>query len=65
MSIFTREPAMTMAAIGAILALIVGFGVPVTVEQSALIYATLAAILGLIVRQQVTPVATLAGDGRG
>ena len=54
--IFGAEPALVMGAVNAILALAVGFGLPVTIEQGALINAAVAAIVSVIVRSQVTPV---------
>jgi len=51
-----REPAMIMAAIQAVLALFVGFGLDITPEQVALILGAVAAVFGVIVRQNVSPV---------
>jgi hypothetical protein len=53
---FNREPALILAAIAALVSLAVGFGLDITIEQAALINAAAAAIVGLIVRQKVTPV---------
>lgn len=56
----STEPVAITALVGAILALAVGFGLPVTVEQQALIMAALFAILGVLTRSQVTPAALVA-----
>lgn len=53
--IFDREPALILAAVNALLALAVGFGLEVTGEQQALIHAAVSAVLGVIVRRKVTP----------
>lgn len=60
-----NEPALWLAAVQAILACAIGFGLHVSQEQFALIMATAAAIAGLIVRQSVTPNAKLAPPGSG
>ena len=54
-----REPALILAAIQAAVALAVGFGLPVTPEQVALIVAFSAAALGVVVRSQVTPLGSV------
>ena len=54
--IFNREPALILAAVQAVLAVAIGFGVDITTEQLALILAATAAVLGLITRSKVTPV---------
>lgn len=56
-SIFGREPAAIMAVLQAGIALAIGFGLHWTGEQVALVMAFSAAVLGLITRQVVTPVA--------
>lgn len=58
-TIFGREPVMLMAIVQAGIALAVGFGMPVTTEQTGLILAFVAAVLGYIARSQVTPTETL------
>ena len=50
-----QEPALTLAMVQAAVALAVGFGLPVTPEQVALIVAFTAAVLGWVTRTQVTP----------
>lgn len=57
---FNREPAAILAALQAILALAIGFGLDLTNEQTALILAASAAVLGLITRQIVTSPETTA-----
>lgn len=52
----TKEPVMTQALVQAALATLVGFGLPVTTEQMALLWALSAAILGWVARDRVTPV---------
>ena len=54
--IFNREPALILAAVQAVLAVAIGFGLDVTPEQLALILAATAAILGVVTRSKVTPV---------
>lgn len=54
--IFQREPAMVMAAVNAVIALGVTFGLDLSVEQVGAILAATAAVLGLIVRSKVSPV---------
>lgn len=49
------EPVAIVAAIEALLALAIGFGLDVTAEQMALILAATTAVLALFVRSQVTP----------
>lgn len=53
---FNREPALILAAVQAGGALAIGFGVDISPEQFGLIQAFCAAVLGLIVRQRVSPV---------
>jgi len=55
-NIWDREPALILGAVNAVLALAIGFGLPVTVEQASLVNAAAAAVLSVIVRSQVTPV---------
>lgn len=54
--IFGREPAAIAAVLAIAINLGVSFGLKLTVEQIALINTLAVAILGLIVRQSVTPV---------
>jgi hypothetical protein len=55
-TMFNREPALILAAVQALLAVAIGFGLDVTPEQLALILAATAAVLGLITRSKVEPV---------
>ena len=61
-TLWGREPAMILAAVQALLALGIGFGLHLTAEQTSLILAATAALLGLVVRRQVTAPATLSAD---
>lgn len=56
-TIFGREPALIIGLVQALLALAVGFGLELTAEQTALILAATAAVLSVVTRSQVTPVA--------
>lgn len=51
---FGREPALIMGLVGALIALGVGFGLPVSPGQVGLIMAAVAAVLAVITRSQVT-----------
>lgn len=51
-----QEPVLTLAVIQTGIAMLVGFGLGWTGEQVALTTAFLAAVLGYIARQRVTPV---------
>ena len=59
-ALFGREPALILGAVNALLAVAVGFGLDVTPEQVGLINAAVAAVLAVIVRAQVTPVAEVS-----
>lgn len=50
-----REPALILAAVQAVIALVVAFGLDLTADQTGAIVAATAAILGVITRQHVTP----------
>jgi len=54
--IFNREPALILAAVAALISLAVGFGLDWTGEQVSLVMVAVQAIVGVIVRQKVTPV---------
>jgi hypothetical protein len=60
---FGREPAAWLAAINAVLACAMGFGLDLTGEQMALIMTTAGTIIGLITRQSVVPSATIRDAG--
>jgi hypothetical protein len=51
-----REPVAIVAAVEAVLAVAIAFGLDVTAEQLGLIVAALTAVLALFVRSRVTPV---------
>lgn len=55
MKLWNNEPAMFLAVVQSILALVVSFGLNLTPEQIGSIMAVSSAILGLITRSQVTP----------
>lgn len=50
-----REPALVSGLVTAVLALAVSFGLDLTEEQVGSILAVVAAVMALVVRQQVTP----------
>lgn len=54
--LFKREPARILALVSAVIAVAVGFGLPVTEEQVGLIMAAVALLIGEGTRSQVTPV---------
>ena len=55
---FGREPAAIAAVIAIAINLAISFGLRLTVDQVALINALVVGVLGLIVRQSVTPTAS-------
>jgi hypothetical protein len=57
-TIFGREPAVILGFVQVLVALAVGFGLDLSAEQQALILAAAAALAALLVRSQVTPVAS-------
>ena len=54
--ILNREPVAVMAAVEAVLAVAIGFGLDVSTEQFGLIIAALTAVLALVARSKVSPV---------
>jgi len=50
-----QEPALTLGLVQALIAVAVGFGLPVTPEQVGLIVAFTAAVLSWVTRSNVTP----------
>lgn len=52
---WNREPALILAAVQAVLALVIAFGLDLTNEQTGAVLAVTAAILGIITRSRVTP----------
>jgi len=57
MNAIKAEPALVSGLIAALLALGISFGLPVTAEQTGFFMAVVSAILAVVVRSQVTPVA--------
>ena len=55
-SIWGREPAMVLALVQAMIALIVAFGFNLAPDQITAILAVTAVFLGLITRSRVSPV---------
>ena len=58
-----REPAAIAGVVQAVLALLVAFGLDLSPEQIGAILAVTAAVLGLVVRSQVSPVDRTPTDG--
>lgn len=56
-TVFGREPVLILTALGALIALFVAFGVDFTFEQKTAIDVFAAAVLSLVARSRVTPVA--------
>ncbi|MGL5910649.1 MAG: hypothetical protein ACRCZP_11650 [Phycicoccus sp.] len=56
--IFRREPALVSGFVAAAVALAIAFGLDLTDTQVGAIMAAVTALLALIVRSQVTPVAS-------
>ena len=50
-----REPALVSGLVTAVIALAVAFGLDLSEEQVGSILAVVAAVMALVVRQQVTP----------
>ncbi len=61
-TIWGREPAMVLALVQAVIALVVAFGLNLAPDQIGAILAVTAVILGLITRSRVSP-APLVRDG--
>lgn len=57
-NLWGREPAMILAVVQAALALVAVFGLRLSAEQIGAVLALTAAVLGLLTRSQVTPVAS-------
>jgi len=55
-TIFGREPAMVLALVQAVIALVVAFGLSLAPDQIGAILAVTAVVLGLITRSRVSPV---------
>jgi hypothetical protein len=56
--LLAREPVAVLGVLQALLAIAIAFGMTLTVEQEGLILAGSAAILALLARAYVTPVAS-------
>ena len=54
-TIWGREPAMVLALVQAVVALVVAFGLSLAPDQIGAILAVTAVILGLVTRSQVSP----------
>ena len=55
-TILGREPAMVLALVQAVIALVVAFGLSLAPDQVGAMLAVTAVILGLITRSRVSPV---------
>ena len=53
---FNREPAVILALVQAGIALVVSFGLDLSIEQTGAIMAFTAGVLGFVTRSRVTPV---------
>lgn len=53
---FSREPAVWLGLVQALIAVAVGFGLDLTPEQVSLVVAASAAVLAVVTRQNVSPV---------
>jgi 4-hydroxybenzoate polyprenyltransferase len=54
-TLWGREPALILAAVQAVVALAVAFGLDLTAEQTGALLAVTAAVLGVVTRSQVSP----------
>lgn len=54
--IWNREPAIFFALLAAVLGILAAFGLDLSAEQVAAMNAVLAAVMGFVIRQKVTPV---------
>ncbi len=59
-TIWGREPAMLLALVQAVLALVVAFGLDLAPDQIGALLAVTAVVLGLITRSRVSPVSPTA-----
>jgi hypothetical protein len=55
-TIWGREPAMVLALVQAVIALVVAFGLSLEADQIGAILAVTAVVLGLVTRSRVSPV---------
>jgi hypothetical protein len=58
-ALWGREPAMVLALVQAVIALVVAFGLNLAPDQIGAILAVTAVVLGLITRSRVSPVSTI------
>lgn len=54
-NLWGREPAAVVAFVGAVVTLLVAFGVELTQEQQAAIGAVVIALMAVVTRHNVTP----------
>ena len=54
-NLWGREPALIVAAIGALIDLAVSFGLNLSTEQVGAIMAAVSAVLGVVTRSKVSP----------
>ena len=50
-----REPALILAAVQSFIALVVAFGLDLSIEQTGALLAVTAAVLGVVTRSKVSP----------
>ena len=62
-TIWGREPAMVLALVQAVIALVVAFGLNLAPDQIGAILAVTAVVLGLITRSRVSPASPRVRDG--
>ncbi len=55
MKIFKAEPALFLALVNSVIALVLAFGVQLSADQIGAILAVTSALLGLLTRQAVSP----------
>ncbi len=58
-TILGREPALVLALVQAVIALVVAFGLNLAPDQIGAILAVTAVVLGLITRSRVSPVSAI------
>lgn len=56
---WNREPALIVGLVGALIALLVAFGLELSTTQQGAVMAVVIAALALVTRSQVTPTKTL------
>lgn len=61
-TLWNREPALILATIQAGIAMAIGFGLNLTIQQFTLIMMFMAAVIGLVTRTQVVPTGKLVED---